>query len=112
MFERPKKRFIMGLAGAMVYHCKGSAALKKMLLLQDNDYLISTLDMTAGCVKYFLDVVAAIGFGSIPVVSPCLKRKRSWAPITRGRIPLKYLGQDMIVFGFTDARARTFLYEK
>ncbi len=57
MFERPKKRFIMGLAGAMVYHCKGSDALKKMLLLQDNDYLISTLDMTAGCVKYFLDVV-------------------------------------------------------
>ena len=29
-----------------------------------------------------------------------------------GRIPLKYLGQDMVVFAFADARARQFLYEK
>lgn len=58
MFERPKKRFIMGLAAGEI--------------------------------------------------TPPPEVYESAGPDLSGRIPLKYLGQDMIVFGFADARARTF----
>ena len=48
----------MGLAGAMIYHCKGNS-LEKMLLLQDNDYLVSTIDMTAKNIEWLRDTVGS-----------------------------------------------------
>lgn len=48
----------MGLAGAMIYHCKGNS-LEKMLLLQDNDYLVSTIYMTAKNIEWLRDTVGS-----------------------------------------------------
>ena len=57
MFEKPKKRFVMGLAGVMVYHCKDKGVLEKLILSQDNDYLISTIDLTEANIRYFLNTI-------------------------------------------------------
>ena len=49
----------MGLAKAMIYHCKGNS-LEKMLLLQDNDYLVSAIDdMTAKHIEWLRDTVGS-----------------------------------------------------
>lgn len=46
------------------------------------------------------------------IITPPPEVYESAGPDLSGRIPLKYLGQDMVVFAFADARARQFLYEK
>lgn len=57
MFEKPKKRLVMGLGGGLVSSCRSDKVLEKLLLAHDNDYLISTVDMTAGYIKFIQTVV-------------------------------------------------------
>lgn len=56
-FIRPKKRLVMGLGGGLVSSCRSDKVLEKLLLAHDNDYLISTVDMTTGYIKFIQSVV-------------------------------------------------------
>lgn len=57
-FIRPKKRLVMGLGGGLVSSCRSDKVLEKLLLAHDNDYLISTVDMTTGYIKFIQSVVS------------------------------------------------------
>ena len=56
-FKHPKKRLIMGLGGGLISSCRSDKVLEKLLLAHDNDYLISTVDMTKGYVEFMLRTV-------------------------------------------------------
>ena len=57
-FIRPKKRLVMGLGGGLVSSCRSDKVLEKLLLAHDTDYLISTVDMTTGYIKFIQSVVS------------------------------------------------------
>ena len=57
-FIRPKKRLVMGLGSGLVSGCRSDKVLEKLLLAHDNDYLISTVDMTTGYIKFIQSVVS------------------------------------------------------
>lgn len=56
-FIRPKRRLVMGLGGGLVSSCRSDKVLEKLLLAHENDYLISTVDMTTGYIKFIQSVV-------------------------------------------------------
>lgn len=47
----------MGLGGGLISSCRSDKVLEKLLLSHDNDYLISTVDMTSGYIKFLQNVV-------------------------------------------------------
>lgn len=56
-FIRPKRRLVMGLGGGLVSSCRSDKVLEKLLLAHENDYLISTVDMTTGYIRFIQSVV-------------------------------------------------------
>lgn len=56
-FTRPKRRLVMGLGGGLISSCRSDKVLEKLLLSHENDYLISTVDMTAGYIQFLQNVV-------------------------------------------------------
>lgn len=57
-FKRPKMRLVMGLAHPMLRYCDPEA-FRKLLLAQDNDYLVSAMDVTVENVAWLRDAVGA-----------------------------------------------------
>lgn len=56
-FIRPKRRLVMGLGSGLVSSCRSDKVLEKLLLAHENDYLISTVDMTTGYIRFIQSVV-------------------------------------------------------
>lgn len=56
-FQRPKRRLVMGLGGGLISSCRSDKVLEKLLLSHENDYLISTVDMTKGYIQFLQNVV-------------------------------------------------------
>lgn len=56
-FIRPKRRLVMGLGSGLVCSCRSDKVLEKLLLAHENDYLISTVDMTTGYIRFIQSVV-------------------------------------------------------
>lgn len=56
-FKRPPRRLVMGLGGGLIHSCRSDKVLEKLLLSHDNDYLVSTVDMTRGYIEFLLEVV-------------------------------------------------------
>ena len=46
------------------------------------------------------------------IIIPTPDVYESAGPDLSGKIPVRYIGQDMVVYAFAEARAKSFLYEK
>lgn len=72
----------MGLGGGLVCSCRSDKVLEKLLLAHDNDYLISTVDMTAGYIKFIQTVVGGDRIWLDSGGFTLFKNRRNWVKTT------------------------------